>query len=152
MSVKAVSKQAAKVVNKKTSDRKLKVVKPIANPNNLKFRIGPYTYEAFVSSEPIIKPDPETGIIGRQHGWADGNTRTVMLDFDLPLARYEEILIHELTHCFEFHIPTARTSEEKATLSDFIFNSILKDIESQCNPGETVTDRIRRLQLRVLGN
>lgn len=57
--------------------------------------------------------------------------RTIYLGEDVPRGRRREMLLHELTEAWLWHVPQPRTREEIAVLNSTIADNALRDLARQ---------------------
>lgn len=91
----------------------------------MRFRIGCYIYRVHISQDPIFEGNREL------LGLAVYHNREILLSPALPAPQRLDVLLHELQHCWEFHVPAPRTDEDRANLSAMVTASTLADLEAQ---------------------
>lgn len=82
----------------------------------LTFHIGPWEYGLVIQGSESL---------------ACFEDRTIYIAAQIPPGRRLEVLLHELAHCWGYHVPHPRTEEEWANLTATIGEACRRDLEAQ---------------------
>lgn len=92
----------------------------------MKFHVGPFLYTLAISDRQIF--DVEGNPL---EGAAVESRRLIIISYIVELERRAEVLMHELIHCWAFHVPQPSDEEERANLVAMITEQFHRDLESQ---------------------
>jgi hypothetical protein len=95
----------------------------------LKFQVGPFTYTLVVADVPIYHTDGDEA-----EGLAIEYRRQIILSPRVEPQRRQEITLHEIVHCWLFHVPRPRNEEEHCQFVAFVHQQFDKDLEAQGGP------------------
>lgn len=92
----------------------------------MKFQIGPHIYALAISNRAIFDTEGE-----RLEAAAVENRKLIIISHTVEPERREEVALHEIYHCWTFHVPRPKDDEEAAQLTAFISQQFHRDLESQ---------------------
>jgi hypothetical protein len=99
------------------------------------FHIGAFVYQLR-----IVKS--LTNELGKPlRGRAIHDTREILIDAAIHRSMRKSVLMHELTHCWEFHVPEPRDGEERARLNELIYTKFEADYTEQ--NGDEILENLR---------
>ena len=89
------------------------------------FRVSTYEYTLAVTAEPIMHEGQECRALAQTAG------RLIRMSAQVPAHERLATLLHELRHCWGFHVPAPRTEEEEADLLAMIADAAIADLDEQ---------------------
>ncbi len=91
----------------------------------MEFRVATKVYRLVVVVEPIVHNGANCDALAQTHG------RLIRMAAHVPAADRFNTLLHELRHCWGFHVPKPSTEEEEADLVGMLTEAAVEDLESQ---------------------
>lgn len=93
------------------------------------FRVGAYKYRLRITEGAIVLDD------GRiVNGLADRERMQILIAGDVKPEARIRVLLHELKHCWAFHVPPAMTEEQDAELYAIISAQMMEDLTAMGGP------------------
>ena len=94
----------------------------------MQFRVGTYTYRLYLETDPIMHNGEECLALSESSG------RRIRMSAKVPPDERLTVLLHELRHCWGFHVPPPSFEEQECDLLAMISEAAYTDLERQGGP------------------